>query len=641
MMKNHSTKVSRFYFFNEKMKGQGALEYLIIVAAVLAVAAIVVLFLTGAFQSTGGDVSECKLSASQCSVERATSSNPPCAYCEETCADSEGNEIFTGAVQFCKDGEADNIYEGAGDGSVVVGNQPPILLEGKVTPTSGSPSTNFIYSVIYKDADNDAQINVFVVIDGSSSYPLSSSGCTTYSTGCVYEVVKSLLAGSHNYYFKANDGNNPDVKLPPSGTYPGPTVTSSTNQPPIAAFTSSCTGLTCTFDASGSTDPEEGTLTYAWNFGDTQTGIDTTTSHTYSIEGTYTVILTVTDDEDATDSNTQNVIVFVGVGLETCIDLEGVSDDTSGDYVLMNDIDCSMTAGWNSGLGFEPISLFSGTFDGNGHIISGLYINRPSTLNVGLFSSVQGVVKNVNLVNVNITGGQYVGAFAGSCSSCLLSNLHSSGNVSGVTNTVGGLIGIMAGDSDLNDSYSNADVKSTSGWVGGLVGSLHNVPAGTTRVIRSYATGKVNASGATSTDAGGLIGQVYNNLDNSERIISDCYATGKTSAYQSVGGLIGAAVYSPGTTSASHISNSYSTGNVAGTNYVGGLIGQSVQGPAQFFDLYWDNQTSEQVTSSGGIGLTTSQMVGTTAQTNMNFDWLNVWNVSVDPEGYPHLQWQY
>lgn len=72
------------------------------------------------------------------------------------------------------------------------------------------------------------------------------------------------------------------------------------NAAPTAAFTAHCTELTCSFDASGSTD-DDGTVTsYAWGFGDETTGTGVTTSHTYAA-GTYTVSLTVTDDLGATD----------------------------------------------------------------------------------------------------------------------------------------------------------------------------------------------------------------------------------------------------------------------------------------------------------------------------------------------------
>ena len=80
------------------------------------------------------------------------------------------------------------------------------------------------------------------------------------------------------------------------------------NIPPVAAFTYSCNGLTCDFDASDSNDPDGSIVSYAWNFGDSNTGSGMTTIHIYSA-GTYDVILTVRDDDGATDNNSQSVTV--------------------------------------------------------------------------------------------------------------------------------------------------------------------------------------------------------------------------------------------------------------------------------------------------------------------------------------------
>jgi PKD repeat protein len=77
----------------------------------------------------------------------------------------------------------------------------------------------------------------------------------------------------------------------------------------MAAFTSSCSGLSCSFDGTGSSDPEGPIVSYQWNFGDTTTGLGGQTTHAYAQSGTYTVTLTVTDGSGATDSVSHPVIV--------------------------------------------------------------------------------------------------------------------------------------------------------------------------------------------------------------------------------------------------------------------------------------------------------------------------------------------
>ncbi len=85
------------------MRNQSSLEYLIIIAAVLAIVAIVVLFLTGSFSVTkqGADISKCKQAAAKCSVEKATSPEATCDYCEQDCPDY--------LVEVCKQGAVENI----------------------------------------------------------------------------------------------------------------------------------------------------------------------------------------------------------------------------------------------------------------------------------------------------------------------------------------------------------------------------------------------------------------------------------------------------------------------------------------------------------------------------------------------------
>ena len=75
--------------------------------------------------------------------------------------------------------------------------------------------------------------------------------------------------------------------------------------PPVASFIGGCSALTCSFDGSGSSDPDGGTLTYAWDFGDGNTGTGAQATHTYGTPGPYTVALTVNDGQGGQTTTTQ------------------------------------------------------------------------------------------------------------------------------------------------------------------------------------------------------------------------------------------------------------------------------------------------------------------------------------------------
>lgn len=85
------------------------------------------------------------------------------------------------------------------------------------------------------------------------------------------------------------------------------------NAAPTASFTHSCTDLACSFDGTGSSDPDGDALSYAWDFGDGATATGSTTSHTYAAGGTYTVTLTVSDGE-LSDADSQSVTVSESTG---------------------------------------------------------------------------------------------------------------------------------------------------------------------------------------------------------------------------------------------------------------------------------------------------------------------------------------
>jgi PKD repeat protein len=127
--------------------------------------------------------------------------------------------------------------------------------------------------------------------------------------------------GAHILHARATDSDD-NV----GGDSNGVTV-DNVNEPPVASFDYTCTGLSCDFDGSGSFDPDGWIASYDWDFGDeTAHGSGQTASHTYGAAGTYTVVLTVTDDDGATDDETQGVPVEVLLTVHVG-DLEGSSAD--------------------------------------------------------------------------------------------------------------------------------------------------------------------------------------------------------------------------------------------------------------------------------------------------------------------------
>ena len=103
------------------MRGQGSIEYLIIIAVVIGIIAIVAFFVLNPAQSTldSGQLAQCRSAARMCAASRQVAPNDPCTSCEGMCISNGGNDIISGtpgegqAVLCCKAGEPENIYEGS------------------------------------------------------------------------------------------------------------------------------------------------------------------------------------------------------------------------------------------------------------------------------------------------------------------------------------------------------------------------------------------------------------------------------------------------------------------------------------------------------------------------------------------------
>lgn len=155
------------------------------------------------------------------------------------------------------------------------------------------------------------------------------------------------------------------------------------------------------------------------------------------------------------------------------IDLQGINGGLGDYYALGSDIDATATQTWNNDgsgnfKGFVPIgtnsTYFTGTFDGLGHTISNLYINRTDTDYVGLFGYATGTIRNVAITSDSvhgISGNNYVGGLVGYHSSGLIANCSVSNTiVTGVGNNVGGLVGNNHTQSNVG-SYGTVNVNST------------------------------------------------------------------------------------------------------------------------------------------------------------------------------------
>jgi hypothetical protein len=203
-------------------------------------------------------------------------------------------------------------------------------------------------------------------------------------------------------------------------------------------------------------------------------------------------------------------------------------------------------------------SSFSGSYDGGSYTISNLTINRPSNNYQGLFGYISGsgaIVKNVGLVNCNVSGDGNVGGVVGYNYQGTVENCYATGNVSGSGNGVGGVVGKSYGT--VENCYATGNVSGSGNYVGGVVGYSYQG-----MVKNCYATGNVSGSG----DVGGVVGENGETLYMST--VQNCYATGNVSGSFSVGGVVG---YNEGI---STVENCFATGNVSGSNInVGGVVG--------------------------------------------------------------------
>lgn len=131
------------------------------------------------------------------------------------------------------------------------------------------------------------------------------------------------------------------------------------NSDPIAAFTYNCSGLTCQFDASQSSDQDGSIVNYQWGLGDSQAAAGKNINHIYSTTGSYTVRLTVTDNQGAFTATTKEISVLEQ--LATPVGLSATGGNLTVDVNWTANSESSL-AGYNlyrsttSGSGFSKVN---------------------------------------------------------------------------------------------------------------------------------------------------------------------------------------------------------------------------------------------------------------------------------------------
>lgn len=195
-----------------------------------------------------------------------------------------------------------------------------------------------------------------------------------------------------------------------------------------------------------------------------------------------------------------------------------------GEYIyLICDIDLSKYAG---GEGWKPIggqkAPFVGTFDGCGHTITGLRVNRPSEDYQGLFGSIWGIVRNVQLRDCLVIGRDFTGSAAGCVNGGVLKDVCTFGEVRGC-NMVGGIAGSCI-NGHIEESRFQGNIAGTN-YVGGISGSAW----------RSKIVNSLNMSSVVKGRdcVGGITGSLFG------EDLEGCRCTGRINGRSSVGGVSG------------------------------------------------------------------------------------------------------
>ena len=219
---------------------------------------------------------------------------------------------------------------------------------------------------------------------------------------------------------------------------------------------------------------------------------------------------------------------------------------------------------------------FGGTFDGQGHTISGLYFNSTINSNypnggnyIGLFGYMynsSATIKNVGVVDSYFYGYYYVGGICGYQNNGKIINCYSASTVyagnSGGDSNAGGICGGMDNSSVIENCFNTGYISVANRCVGGICGGQWNG-----RISMCYNTGAVYANSSNSTSNTAYVGGISGYMSNSATM-DNCYNTGDVEGkgYRA-GGITG------NMNSGNKLTSCFNIGNVKAGSSFGGITG--------------------------------------------------------------------
>ena len=340
------------------------------------------------------------------------------------------------------------------------------------------------------------------------------------------------------------------------------------------------------------------------------TSHSTSFTHTFAKDDIYKWSFLVYDNNSQCDWSEKRTL-YIGTDggrITNNVELNAYDYYDAGEtWYLANDINCSDTVHWYNGEGWIPKWLIGGTFDGKGHVVSGLHIDRPQGYQA-LFGGIWGdpgdeaYVRNLGVIDSHIKATGWAAGLSAYIGSPGANDVH-------VTNSYveNCIVDSSVGDADgamfataifgtVSQSYVSCgsiicDGAEQGRWCGGFAAGIRD--GGT--VTDCYSTADVTGEGSYYT--GGFVG----NVSGANSTVINCYSNGRVSG---------------------------------GSSNLGGFAGAS-QGICSH--CFWDKDTSGQSSSVCGTGKVTSEMKKKSTYTNWDFS--NIWEMNEDVT-YPLLQWQ-